>query len=77
MIANINIKKPIGLDVSSRAARRKAMALLIFELETLMRAEEAYMERIPENFTDGEAYASAEYTADIITDAIISLGDTF
>jgi hypothetical protein len=77
MIANINIKKPIGLDVSSRAARRKATALLIFELETVMRAEEDYMERIPENFKSGEAYASAEYTVDIITDAIVALGDTF
>jgi hypothetical protein len=77
MIANTNIKKPIGLPVSSRAARRKAMALLIFELETLMRAEEDYMSRIPENFTDGEAYASAENTVDIITDAIAVLGDTF
>jgi hypothetical protein len=77
MIANINIKKPIGLNVSSRAARRKAMALLIFELETLMRAEDAYMKRIPENFTGGETYASAEYTVDIITDAIAALGDGF
>jgi hypothetical protein len=77
MIANVNSKKPIGLPVSSRAERRKAMALLIFELETLLRAEEDYMARIPENFTGGEAYASAEDTVDILTDAIAALGDTF
>jgi hypothetical protein len=77
MIANINIKNPIGLDVSSRAARRKAMTLLLVELESVLRAEETYMKRIPENLKDGEACASAEYTVDVITDAIVSLGDTF
>jgi hypothetical protein len=77
MIANINVKKPIGLDVSSRPARRKAMALLLVELERVMRAEEEYAERIPENFRCGGTYESAEYTVDIITDAIIALGDTF
>jgi hypothetical protein len=77
MIANINMKKPIGLDVSSRAARRRAMSLLLVELERVMRAEEAYMERVPENFRCGETYESAEYTVDILTDAIIALGDAF
>jgi hypothetical protein len=77
MIANINVKKPIGLDVSSRAARRRAMALLLVELERVMRAEEAYMERVPENFRCGDAYESAEYTVDIIAGVIIAFGDTF
>jgi hypothetical protein len=77
MIANTNVKKPIGLDVSSRAARRRAMALLLFELERVLRAEEEYAERIPENLKGGEACASAEYTVDILIDAIVALGDTF
>jgi hypothetical protein len=77
MIADINVKKPLCLDVSSRAARRKAMALLLFELERVLRAEEDYAGRIPENLKGGEAYASAEYTVDILTDSIIALGDTF
>jgi hypothetical protein len=70
MFANINIKKPIGLDVSSRAARRKAMALLLFKLESILRAEGDYAERIPENLKGGEAYASAEDTVDIPADAM-------
>jgi hypothetical protein len=39
MMENVNVGKPIGLDVSSRTARRKAMALLLVELERVMRAE--------------------------------------
>jgi hypothetical protein len=77
MITNTNIKNPIGLDVSSRGSRRKAMALLIFELERVLRSEENYMNRIPENLRSGDAYESAEYTVDILTDSIIALGDTF
>jgi hypothetical protein len=50
---------------------------LLVELERVMRAEEAYTERIPENFRCGDAYESAEYTVDIIADAIIALGDAF
>ena len=47
------------------------------ELERLRFAEEAYMERIPENLRESETFASADYTVDLLTDAIVTLGDAF
>jgi PHD/YefM family antitoxin component YafN of YafNO toxin-antitoxin module len=64
-------------DLSTRQKRRRALALLLSELERLRFAEEAYMERIPENLREGEAFASADYTVDLLTDAIVTLGDAF
>jgi hypothetical protein len=50
---------------------------VIFEIERVLCAEEDYAERIPENLKNGWAFASAEYTVDILIDAIGALGDTF
>jgi hypothetical protein len=51
--------------------------LLLFELGRIMRAEEDYMNRIPVNLQAGEACAAAEYTVDVINEAIVSLEDAF
>jgi hypothetical protein len=64
-------------DVSTRGKRRKALAILIDDLERIRAAEEAYMDCIPLNLRESEACVNAEYTVDLLTDALITLGDAF
>jgi len=62
-----------SVDVSTRGKRRKAMALVIELLEKIRHSEERYLENIPLNLQSGSAYADAEYSVDIIIDAIVEL----
>jgi hypothetical protein len=64
-------------DVSTREKRRKALSRVIDELETIRRAEESYAERVPLNLCGSEAYADVEYTLELLTDALVTLGDAF
>lgn len=66
-----------SVDVSTRGKRRKAVSLVIDILEKIRVAEEAYMERIPLNLRESEAYDAADYSIDIIIDAIVSLSDAY
>jgi len=66
-----------SLDVSTRAKRRKALLLAVSLLEKIRTAEEGYLERIPFNLQSGDAYANAEYSVDLVTDAIITLVDAY
>ena len=66
-----------SLDITARPKRRRAVSLIITELSHIRGAEEAYMERIPLNLRDGDAYAAADYSVDLLTDAIISLMDAY
>jgi len=65
------------LDFSTRANRRKAVAVIIGILEKIRIAEESYMDRIPENFQCGDAYAAADYSVDSLIDAIVGLSDAY
>jgi hypothetical protein len=62
-----------SVDVSTRGKRRKATELAIELLEKIRHAEERYLERIPLNLQSGSAYSDAEYSIDIIIDAIDDL----
>jgi hypothetical protein len=64
-------------SLSSRAKRRKALEVILEELEKIRYAEEAYQERIPMNLQNSCAYYSAEDCVSIITDGIIFLSDAF
>jgi hypothetical protein len=66
-----------SIDVSTRGKRRKAMLLAIELLEKIRHAEELYMERIPPNLQSGDAYATADESVDVLTDAIIGLLDAY
>ena len=66
-----------ALDITARPKRRRAVSLIITELSRIRQAEEAYMERIPMNMQGGDAYAAADYSVDLLTDAIISLMDAY
>ena len=64
-------------DISTRPKRRRAVGLMVTELLKIRSAEKAYMERIPENMQDGDAYAAADESIDILTDAIETLSDAY
>jgi len=66
-----------GLDLSTRPKRRHAMTYIISALEHIRNEEEAYLARIPENFQNGEAYAAADDSISIVSDAIDSLLDAY
>jgi hypothetical protein len=58
------------LDLSSKAKRRKAAALVSSLLERLRSAEEAYMERIPESLQASDAYDNADNAIALLEEAI-------
>jgi hypothetical protein len=58
------------VDLSSRAKRRKAAALVSAFLERIRSAEEAYMERIPENLQTCDAYDKADNAIGLLDEAI-------
>ena len=65
------------IDLKSRPKRRKATAHIVGMLECIRNEEEAYLERIPENFHGGEAYDAAESSVSMLNDAIDALSDAF
>jgi hypothetical protein len=73
----ISMNIPGAIDISTRPKRRKALSLLISELSRIRGEEEAYMLRIPINLQSGAAYAAADECVDILTGAIIALGDAY
>ena len=66
-----------AMDISTRPKRRRVVSLIIAELSHIRSAEEAYLERIPLNLKYGDAYAVADYSVDLLTDAIISLMEAY
>lgn len=65
-----------SLDISTRPKRRRVVSLIITELSKIRNAEESYMQRIPLNLQDGDAYAAAD-SVDLLTDAIANLMDAY
>jgi hypothetical protein len=66
-----------SVDVSTRAKRRKATILVVELLEAIRHAEERYLERIPLNLQSGSAYSDAEYSIEVIIDAIDDLMNAY
>ena len=66
-----------SLDVSTRGKRRNAVKIILLMLEKVRNAEDAYLERVPFNLQNGDAFAEAECSLDIVTDAIVFLSDAY
>ena len=64
-------------DVSTRANRRKATLLAIGLLERVRAAEELSISRFPPSLQDGDAFANAECSLELLSDAIACLGDAY
>ena len=66
-----SLKTAITLaDLSSRGKRRKAATLAVALLEQIRDAEEAYLERIPDNLQGSDAYDSTDYCICLLGEAI-------
>jgi hypothetical protein len=63
--------------INTRAKRRRACKLIAQEIERIRAAEEAYMQRIPENLKNGYQYAYARRTENELFDVEISLCEAF
>jgi len=61
------------IDVSTRRKRRAALSQAITLLEKIHSAEEAYLDHVPFNFRDSDAYEATEEIVDILGDAISTL----
>jgi hypothetical protein len=64
-------------SLSTRGHRRRAVGLLIARLEDICAAEEAYMDRIPENLQNGTAFIAAEEAIEALNCAIDTLNEAF
>jgi len=65
------------VDVSTRRKRREALSIAVRLLEQILQAEEAYMERIPDNLQSGEAYETTEEYICMLSDALLSLTSVY
>ena len=54
----------------TRRHRRKALCLIIEQLESIMNAEAAYLNNIPENLQGSETYESAENAVSVLEEAL-------
>jgi hypothetical protein len=70
------VKPPIG-PYTTRQKRRKAVDLLIRECEAIMRAEQCYVDRMPENLESSAMHDAAEHTVDSLAEALELLRDAF
>jgi hypothetical protein len=65
------------VDISTRPKRRQAVTLIVNMVGWIHSAEYEYMERIPLNLQDSDAYAAAEESLDMLTDAINTLSEAY
>ena len=64
-------------NYQKRSDRRKAVGLILSQLETIRSAETQYMENIPENLRNSSRYEAASHAVDSIVNAIELLSDAF
>ena len=62
-----------ALKVDTRQQRRKALNLLVQQLELITDAESQYMENIPENLQNSIRYESAAQSVQVFQEAIANL----
>jgi len=67
----------LAADFSTLAKRRKAVSLVLDMLGRVQAAEAAYMDRMPANLQNGDAFAEAEMRIDAVMDAMDALADIY
>jgi hypothetical protein len=63
-------KKTSAQSFATRQLRRKALGLLIHQLQGIADAENAYLENIPSNLRNSQNYDMAEQTVTALNDAL-------
>jgi hypothetical protein len=70
-------KKRPAFSTASRPQRRKALRLLILQMEAVMAAEQEYLEAIPENLRNSCRYDAAEQTISALIEALEILDNAY
>jgi hypothetical protein len=73
-IADKNTKKS---NIDTRGNRRRQICLIVAQLEVIRDKEHAYMDKIPENLQNGQAYENAEQSVDALEQAIELLKEAY
>ena len=60
----------VSADLSSRGKRRKVITLVIELFKRIRAAEGMFIERMPLNLQNSDAYVTAEYSIDLLDEAI-------
>jgi hypothetical protein len=66
-----------SVDISTRPKRRRAVSLIIKELGSIHYEEYACLGRIPANMHNSDAYAAADYSLDMLIEAINCLEEAY
>ena len=64
-----NSKTKPGIKTATRQQRRKAVKLLIEQLEAVIMSERSYGDNIPENLQNSQVYETAQQTLQILEEA--------
>jgi len=67
---------PVG-QYTTRPKRRRALGLLIRECELIMKAEQSYLDRMPDNLQNSPMHEAAEQTIDTLEEALELLRSAF
>jgi hypothetical protein len=59
-----------SIDISTRPKRRKAVSMIIPFVSNIYQQEFEYLGRIPQNMRSGGAYAAADYSLDMLGEAM-------
>ena len=62
---------------STRPKRRKAVAVIVDQLERIRDAEQTYLDNMPENLSESERAENAKESISILDDVIDQLGTAF
>lgn len=65
------------LNVSTRQHRRKALGVLLQELEMIRDAESQYLENIPANLVNSIRYEVADHSIEALQEAIDKLNEAY
>jgi hypothetical protein len=74
---NVRYTSNIPRDLHSRRNRKRALIIICAELQKVWQAEDDYLRRQPYSLTCTAVYDTSDYTFDLITDALIMLGDAY
>jgi len=66
-----------ALDISTRPKRRRATAIIHAALNKIYSEEDAYMNRIPGNLQESDAYYAADDSLSYLLEAINALEEAY
>jgi len=69
--------KPSKNPYETRPQRRKALSVIISQLDAILDAEQCYLDNIPENLQSSRFYDAAELSVSALVEALLTLNDAY